>query len=105
MKRLERLRRRVSVRTAIIAGGLMACLAFAATPERVVGLFVLAATAIGATSPVTAAAENNDTAIRPFRVAIPDKELIELRRRVQATRWPSKELVADRSQGVQIATL
>jgi pimeloyl-ACP methyl ester carboxylesterase len=43
--------------------------------------------------------------IRPFRVEIPEEELAELRRRIKATRWPSKELVADRSQGVQLATL
>jgi len=43
--------------------------------------------------------------IRPFQVEIPDEELAELRRRIKATRWPSKELVADRSQGVQLATL
>ena len=45
------------------------------------------------------------TAIRPFRVDIPDEELAELRRRIAATRWPSKELVTDLSQGVQLATL
>jgi pimeloyl-ACP methyl ester carboxylesterase len=45
------------------------------------------------------------TAIRPFQVSIPEEDLVELRRRVQATRWPSKELVADASQGVQLATL
>jgi pimeloyl-ACP methyl ester carboxylesterase len=44
-------------------------------------------------------------AIRPFRVEFPEKELAELRRRITATRLPSKELVADRSQGVQLATL
>jgi pimeloyl-ACP methyl ester carboxylesterase len=43
--------------------------------------------------------------IRPFQVEIPDEELAELRRRIKATRWPSKELVADRSQGVQLAML
>jgi pimeloyl-ACP methyl ester carboxylesterase len=43
--------------------------------------------------------------IRPFQVDIPEEELVELRRRIKATRWPSKELVADRSQGVQLATL
>jgi hypothetical protein len=43
--------------------------------------------------------------IRPFQVEIPEEELAELRRRIRATRWPSKELVADRSQGVQLATL
>jgi pimeloyl-ACP methyl ester carboxylesterase len=45
------------------------------------------------------------TDIRPFHVDVPDKELAELHRRIEATRWPSKELVADRSQGVQLATL
>jgi pimeloyl-ACP methyl ester carboxylesterase len=43
--------------------------------------------------------------IRPFQVGIPEEDLAELRRRIEATRWPSKELVADRSQGVQLATL
>jgi pimeloyl-ACP methyl ester carboxylesterase len=43
--------------------------------------------------------------IHPFHVEIPEAELAELRRRIAATRWPSKELVQDRSQGVQLATL
>ena len=47
--------------------------------------------------------ENPD--IRPFHVSFPDTDLAELRRRIKATRWPTKELVADRSQGVQLATL
>jgi pimeloyl-ACP methyl ester carboxylesterase len=45
------------------------------------------------------------TEIRPFIVNIPEEELAELRRRIEATRWPSKELVGDRSQGVQLATM
>src|SRR3954469_4486153 len=45
------------------------------------------------------------TEIRPFHVDVPDAELAELRRRIDATRWPSSELVADRSQGVQLKTL
>jgi pimeloyl-ACP methyl ester carboxylesterase len=44
------------------------------------------------------------TAIRPFHVDIADEALKDLRRRIAATRWPSEELVADRSQGVQLAT-
>jgi pimeloyl-ACP methyl ester carboxylesterase len=43
--------------------------------------------------------------VRPFRADVSDAELAELRRRVDATRWPSAELVADRSQGVQLSTL
>jgi hypothetical protein len=45
------------------------------------------------------------TEIRPFNVDIPEEELAEMRRRIAATRWPTKELVEDRSQGVQLATL
>ena len=45
------------------------------------------------------------TAIRPFTVEIPEAEIEALRARVVATRWPSKELVQDGSQGVQLATL
>src|SRR6476659_7729923 len=45
------------------------------------------------------------TDIQTFHVDIPDEQLAELRRRIAATRWPGKELVEDRSQGVQLATL
>jgi Epoxide hydrolase N terminus len=45
------------------------------------------------------------TAIRPFDLEIPNETLDDLRRRIAATRLPSKELVADRSQGVQLATI
>jgi pimeloyl-ACP methyl ester carboxylesterase len=43
--------------------------------------------------------------IRPFKVDVPEAKLAELRRRIEATRWPSRELVDDRSQGVQLETL
>jgi pimeloyl-ACP methyl ester carboxylesterase len=45
------------------------------------------------------------TEIRPFRVEVPDEAIADLRRRIAATRWPSRELVGDRSQGVQLATI
>jgi pimeloyl-ACP methyl ester carboxylesterase len=45
------------------------------------------------------------TEIRPFHVDIPQEEIDELRRRIAATRWPTKELVDDRSQGVQLAAM
>jgi len=45
------------------------------------------------------------TAIRPFRIEFPDEDLADLWRRITAVRWPSRELVADRSQGVQLATI
>src|SRR5918993_1356078 len=46
-----------------------------------------------------------EAAVRPFHVDVTEEKLIELRQRIEATRWPSKELVEDRSQGVQLATL
>jgi pimeloyl-ACP methyl ester carboxylesterase len=49
-------------------------------------------------------AGDTTTDIRTFRIDIADEQIDNLRRRVAATRWPSKELVEDRSQGVQLAT-
>jgi pimeloyl-ACP methyl ester carboxylesterase len=46
-----------------------------------------------------------DPAIRPFEVHVPEEDLADLQRRIAATRLPSKELVDDRSQGVQLATI
>jgi pimeloyl-ACP methyl ester carboxylesterase len=46
-----------------------------------------------------------DSTIRPFEIHVPDEDLADLRGRIAATRWSSKELVADRSQGVQLATI
>src|SRR5437588_10491971 len=43
-------------------------------------------------------------AIRPFHVNYPEAELTELRRRINATKWPERETVTDDSQGVQLAT-
>ena len=45
------------------------------------------------------------TEIRSFQIEIPAEQIDDLRRRLAATRWPTKELVEDRSQGVQLATL
>ena len=60
-----------------------------------------------ASTPAAAAdqAKAESGAIRPYDVDIPQEDLDDLRRRIAATRWPSKELVADRSQGVQLATM
>ncbi len=49
------------------------------------------------------AAEENT--IRPFHIDVPEDELVDLRRRIAATRWPDKETVTDQSQGVQLATI
>ncbi len=56
----------------------------------------------GAAKPGEAA---EDSAIRPFRVDIPEDAIVDLRRRVAATRWPERETVKDPSQGVQLATI
>jgi pimeloyl-ACP methyl ester carboxylesterase len=54
---------------------------------------------------MTTVAQQTGSAIRPFSVEIPEEALADLRRRLDAARWPSRELVADRSQGVQLATM
>jgi len=46
-----------------------------------------------------------DVDIRPFRVNFPEEALVDLRRRIAATRWPAREVVTDQSQGVQLATV
>jgi pimeloyl-ACP methyl ester carboxylesterase len=48
---------------------------------------------------------SSETEIRPFQADMPDEAIADLRRRVAATCWPSQELVADGSQGVQLATI
>ncbi len=50
-------------------------------------------------------AESTGEAVRPFRVNMPEEQLVDLRRRIAATRWPDRETVADESQGVQLATI
>jgi len=48
---------------------------------------------------------SGESAIRPFAVNVPEAELTELRRRINATRWPERETVTDATQGVQLATM
>src|SRR6202789_4462910 len=56
------------------------------------------------TATQTALATDN-TAIRPFHVNVPETELTELRRRINATKFPERETVDDATQGVQLATM
>ena len=49
--------------------------------------------------------QTEDRLIRPFKVQVPHADLDDLRQRIKATRWPSRETVADQSQGVQLAKL
>jgi pimeloyl-ACP methyl ester carboxylesterase len=46
-----------------------------------------------------------EAAVRPFRIDVPEEDLVDLRRRIADTQWPEKETVADESQGVQLATM
>lgn len=74
------------------------------------GFLATSATAIAAAGalsflPARLAAAAQGSAIRPFRVEVPEDALTDLRRRIAATRWPGRETVADASQGVQLARL
>jgi len=53
----------------------------------------------------SATQRESERPIRPFEVNIPEADLTDLRRRLNATRWPEKETVTDASQGVQLATV
>src|SRR5579871_1463669 len=57
-----------------------------------------------ATGPSTGSSPS-ENAIRPFHIEVPETELTELRRRVNATKWPERETVTDDTQGVQLATI
>src|SRR5215470_18857981 len=67
--------------------------------------FLVASAAAGAARLLPAQAGNDGGAIRPFHINIPDDALIDLRRRIAATRWPDRETVTDQSQGAQLAQL
>ena len=73
--------------------------------RRLLGTAAIGVAVAGATSlfPSQMAAEPAGDAIRPFRVDVPDEQLVDLRRRIAATRWPDRETVNDQSQGVQLA--
>ena len=49
--------------------------------------------------------DRETTDIRPFHVSVPEAELTDLRKRIEATKWPERETVKDASQGVQLATM
>src|ERR1700676_130675 len=54
---------------------------------------------------VPSMAKVEDSAVRPFRFHASDEALADLRRRIAGTKWPSRELVTDASQGVQLQTM
>jgi hypothetical protein len=63
----------------------------------------VAAAAIGLLTGQLAAAD--DSTIRPFKINVSEQVIVDLRRRLAATRWPDQETVTDQSQGVQLAKL
>lgn len=79
---------------------------------HVAGLAMLAAASLSGTALATdgkatidSSHGGTDTAIRPFHVAIPESQLVDLRKRIAETRWPDKETVTDRTQGAQLAKM
>ena len=103
--RINRLTDRVAFRTGAIVLTPMVVLTLSLTSTGSGGAPLGAASVSRGPSAAVAAAETDGTAIRPFRVNVPEADLAELRRRIAATRWPEKETVADQSQGVPLATI
>jgi pimeloyl-ACP methyl ester carboxylesterase len=75
----------------------------AAAAAGALGLATSASTGIFGSAQAEGAAPGN--AIRPFRIAVTEEQLVDLRRRVAATRWPERETVDDQSQGAQLAKI
>src|SRR5262245_31794858 len=68
--------------------------------------FLALSAAAGAASLVSSSARAAmGDAIRPFSFSAPEEALVDLRRRLAATRWPERETVTDQTQGVQLATM
>jgi pimeloyl-ACP methyl ester carboxylesterase len=90
-----------SIRSGLITAAItLAALMAPAGPS-----FAQSASASAGTQSVASGPIAEDTVIYPFHIAIPEAELVDLRKRIAATRWPDRELVADQSQGVKLATI
>ncbi|CDY76932.1 Epoxide hydrolase [Caballeronia glathei] len=84
-------RRFIGAAAAAVVAGSLSRLAFADTNQAI--------------TQVAQSTGSDKTALRPLRVHVPESRLVELRRRIKATRWPERETVTDASQGVQLATM
>src|ERR1700691_1847304 len=73
--------------------------------STLVAAAVLVFVALAVTGSAKTAQAADDESIRPFHFSFPEADLVDLRRRIAATRWPERETVADDSQGVQLATM
>ena len=80
----------ISVAAAAVAAGSLSQVAFA--DNSMIGQ-------------MSAPANGDKASLRPFRVHVPESQLVDLRRRIKATRWPDRETVPDESQGIQLATI
>src|SRR3984957_9706730 len=65
----------------------------------------IAAASASSLLPGAALAATEADAVRPFKINIPQEQLVDMRRRIAATRWPERETVTDDSQGVPLATM
>jgi pimeloyl-ACP methyl ester carboxylesterase len=88
------LNRRRFCRAAAAVVGAAAPFGFSGLPQR-----------SSATTLIAQSSGNDSTAIRPFHVTVSETEIVELRRRINATRWPDRQTVNDNSQGVPLAML
>src|SRR5436190_11638144 len=70
-----------------------------------VASLALATATIPAMAGDAATSKENRDAIRPFHINVPKAKLTDLRKRINATKWPERELVTDASQGVQLGTM
>jgi pimeloyl-ACP methyl ester carboxylesterase len=104
--KLHRPIRRVALRVGVVIFAAMALFTLSSTSVRSTRVAALHASIAGLRSAtLSAAAENNGAAIRPFTFRASDEDLADLRKRIAATRWPERETVADTTQGVQLATM
>jgi pimeloyl-ACP methyl ester carboxylesterase len=69
------------------------------------GALGLGLSGVATDAPAAPVASVSGEALRPFRVSFPDEALVDLRRRIAATRWPTQETVTDASQGVRLVTM
>jgi hypothetical protein len=89
-------------RFAVCCKGLCRVVAFGPAIIAMTGLMPVLPAAAQTPAPATVGAS---TAIRPFSVHIPEEALVDLRQRIKNTRWPTKELVVDDTQGVRLGTM
>ena len=104
MKPFERQVHPITLTAAIVAVALVVLVLASTLVRRADTAAYATIVAAVATATVAAAAEKS-SAVRPFRVSVPEAALVDLRTRITATRWPERETVADASQGVPLATI